>query len=958
MSGGKSQEVVVGYKYYLGAHLVPTLGPIDEVVRLQVADRTVSFRGPSEVMLTIDASSSMSSSDPDDLRIDAGKRFVDAMTSNVRAGVVKFTNGGTLLQGLTTDRQALHDALDLLDANGSTSLTAGVSTSLTHLDGNARSGAGRFIILLTDGVGDWDETLEDDAVASGTVIYTVGLGGDVNDALLQQIATNTGGAYYKADTPEDIDPIFQQILVLVTAIASSGMHQSLVAGTAFTPPDWSRVYAASPGLFGGESREGGISGNIDIGFGFPEQTRNDYLEAHLGADVPAYRGLVSFVLRQVYVGLNPYLKAWKIRLRRIYTRAFGEPQWYWQKAGWPEGHHAHGDMNPIHAIREALTEPWGARLPESEIGPTYAAVADQIYDEGLGVSLLWTDDTSPKALVDELIRHIDAIRYEDPETGLQEIALIRGGYDPETLPVLDPSNCSVTKRSTVQVSETTNQITVIYDDWVSGKNTPLTVQDTAAITMSGRIRSATLEYPGFSHAETALQAAERDLTQMARPFDRFEITATRLAPRLRPGDLFVLNSPDDGIAGMVCRVARRRPHGLVDGSVDLEAAEDVFGTVWSTYTVPPESGWVDPVGAPRNLEAATAMEAPYYLLVTALGEEDAAALPLDAGYYAYAGQRPSLGTHLNYGLYAAAEGETLFPEDVISADFTPVAIVDGDIDDPSQTLIPVTQLPDLDLLRAGQLVLIGDALDAMREIAELEVVPEDGATTVQLLRGVIDSVPRPIADGTRLWFIEAMVGISRTEYTEGEIVTGHGRPRNGQGEFEAPLDGSDPYLERDIQMAARQYRPYPAANVQLDGLYPHQLVPLTSSTATLTWAYRDRVTQSDHPLTWYDPGDVGPEAGTTYRVEAHGLDAAGVPIAPSPFLAEDLGLVNSYVLDLDTNPEPAGSVRILVQLWAVRDGYDSLQSVDLTIPLTQPPADLTAEYVPVFAPTDVTLEEI
>ncbi len=934
--GGKSKKVTVGYRYYMGGHMVPCLGPIDSVERIDVGDREVSFRGPADVMLVIDSSGSMSTEDPSYLRVSAGKRFVDEMNNLTRAGVVDFNSSATLLQGLTSNRDDLKSALDDIGASGGTSLASGVSTALSHMNGSARPEARRFVILLTDGAGSWSTGLESDANSTGTVIYTVGLGGGVDGSLLQSIANNTGGEYYKANQPSDIDPIFQAILRLVSTIAESGMYSALVSGSALTPPGWIRAQARSPELFGGESREGGIEGPVDIGLGFPTQPRNDYLQTHLGDDVPAYRGLVSLVLRQVFVGLNPYLKPWKARLRRIYTRAYGEPQWYWEKAGWPVGHHAHGDMNPIHAIREALTEPWGARLPESEIGPSYAAAADQIHDEGLGISLLWTDDTAPKSLVDELIRHIDAIRYENPETGLQEIALIRGDYDVETLPVLNPSNCEITNRSTVQVSETTNQITVTYWNRATGKDTPLTVQDTAAITMSGRIRAATLEYPAFSHAETALQAAERDLAQMARPFERFEITATRRAPQLRPGDLFLLNSPDDGIASIVCRVAKRGERGLTNGSVVLEAAEDVFGSAFSTYTVPPESGWVDPVGEPRNVADATALEIPYPLLVQALGEDEVALLPSDAGYYAYAGVRPSGGTHINYGLFAAAEGETLVAEDVEVADFTPVATVNSVLDDPSETSIPVSALPDLDLLRAGQLVLVGDASDAEREIVALEAVPVEGDSAIEVLRGVADTVPRPIAAGTRLWFIEAMAGESESRYTEGERVSGHGRPRNGRGEFTAPQDGSDPYIEREVEMAARQFRPYPPANLQLDGHYDGAYSGQFTSPGILTWAHRDRVTQSDHAMGWFDGDDVGPEPDTTYRLEVYGVDSTG-NVSATPIVDEDLGLVASYEFDTSINPVPGDATSIQFRLWSVRDGYDSLQHPTYTVPILLAP---------------------
>jgi hypothetical protein len=93
-----------------------------------------------------------------------------------------------------------------------------------------------------------------------------------------------------------------------------------------------RIRIDTPDLFGGESREGGIVGDVDVLMGGPTQGPNDYLAARMGGDVPAYRGLCSLVLRQVYLGINPYLKPWAVRVTRVLMGEAGAPQWYPDKA--------------------------------------------------------------------------------------------------------------------------------------------------------------------------------------------------------------------------------------------------------------------------------------------------------------------------------------------------------------------------------------------------------------------------------------------------------------------------------------------------------------------------------------------------------------------------------------------------------------------------------------------------
>ena len=83
-----------------------------------------------------------------------------------------------------------------------------------------------------------------------------------------------------------------------------------------------------PELFG--EFEGGVQGTLDLLDGDPTQGQNDYLVGVLGSGVPAFRGVTSTVLRQMYLGNNPYLKGWKADITRIKRRLMNGvviPQW-------------------------------------------------------------------------------------------------------------------------------------------------------------------------------------------------------------------------------------------------------------------------------------------------------------------------------------------------------------------------------------------------------------------------------------------------------------------------------------------------------------------------------------------------------------------------------------------------------------------------------------------------------
>ena len=120
-----------------------------------------------------------------------------------------------------------------------------------------------------------------------------------------------------------------------------GMHQILCHGPADTITELQfdektvasgnhtggTFYINAPDLFGGMTREGGVTGYVDILMGYPSQGSNAYLTALYGETIPYYRGVVSAVLRGIYVGLNYYMKSMAWRASRIHIRKNGVIQW-------------------------------------------------------------------------------------------------------------------------------------------------------------------------------------------------------------------------------------------------------------------------------------------------------------------------------------------------------------------------------------------------------------------------------------------------------------------------------------------------------------------------------------------------------------------------------------------------------------------------------------------------------
>lgn len=174
---------------------------------------TVHVGGNNEIVILIDESGSMSSSDPNGIRKDAAKKLSNAMGTADKAAVVAFDSSARLLTGFTSDKSVIDNAIDQAGENGGTDMYNGLSVCFDLFNGT--SSANRVIVLLTDGDSYGSFDYETAAKDKGVKIYTVGLGEDVNEEELQDIANRTGGKYYFADIAEDLLEIYDDLADVV-----------------------------------------------------------------------------------------------------------------------------------------------------------------------------------------------------------------------------------------------------------------------------------------------------------------------------------------------------------------------------------------------------------------------------------------------------------------------------------------------------------------------------------------------------------------------------------------------------------------------------------------------------------------------------------------------------------------------------------------------------------------------
>jgi hypothetical protein len=69
-------------------------------------------------------------------------------------------------------------------------------------------------------------------------------------------------------------------------------------------------------LFGGEDKEGGVRGTLEVMMGGPTQTAGGGLTTMLGGQLPGYRRMFTVFFDGIVAMINPYPKPWKFRVRR------------------------------------------------------------------------------------------------------------------------------------------------------------------------------------------------------------------------------------------------------------------------------------------------------------------------------------------------------------------------------------------------------------------------------------------------------------------------------------------------------------------------------------------------------------------------------------------------------------------------------------------------------------------
>lgn len=582
------------------------------------------------------------------------------------------------------------------------------------------------------------------------------------------------------------------------------------------------------------------------------------------------------------------------------------------------------DINPVHKIREILTDDTAMSKPESDINnANFMKAADIIYDEGLGVS--WAiDEKSCIEAIEELCYHIEAGIRVNRQTGLYEMVLFRDNwFEEDEIYDIAESRIKDLSLEVMNSDDIVNQLNVTYYDRERIKNSTFSVYENGSILTMGHANAESIEFPYFMNMRNAEIVSNWKLKQFSTPvWSGSFSTGWREARKWNRYDLIRLPWSSKWNGTILVRIMKINLGNGTDNTVTIDFEEVIpYSGEMNTSIVVDES--MNTAAQPPQPSINAVFEAPYYLTVLRAGQTNAN-LELsnnpDIGYVAAIAAKPQ-NNSLNALLYT--DGGVSEFEQVSRLDYCDILQLDQPITETTSSFVVTGALTQT--ANSNNLILLDGEL--------MGFVSFDDATKVLTVkRGVLDTVPKKHSSGSLFVFDLPDVAFDSTQYSQSEIVRAQVLTTTPSGIQDLSAIGTL------VEIHARAIRPYPPANVKINGEYfpeTHQ------QEISMTWVHRNRLQQTGGEIIgFYDVG-VTPENGITYELKIDFKKIDGTLISSTTHY---LGFVESYTV----TSFAAASEIVHLTLSTVRNGYKCYQPFEFSVTLDvnfSEPYNLSAEYV-------------
>lgn len=580
------------------------------------------------------------------------------------------------------------------------------------------------------------------------------------------------------------------------------------------------------------------------------------------------------------------------------------------------------DINPIHKIREILTDDTAMGKPETDVNDVnFMKAADRIWDEGLGIS--WAiDEKSCIDAIEELCYHIEAGVRVNRQTGLYEIVLFRDDwFSEEEIHDIAENKIKNLSLEIMNSDDIVNQLNVTYYDRERIKNSTFSVYENGSILTMGHVNAESVDFPYFMNMRNAEVVANWKLKQFSTPaWSGSFATGWREARKWNRYDLIRLPWSKKWNGTILVRIMKINLGNGTDNTVTIDFEEIVpYSGEMNTSIVADESmnqGALPPQPAPHEI-----FEAPYFLTVLKSGQVNAD-LELsnnpEIGYVAAIAAKPQSNS-LSALLYT--DGSTGDFEEASRLDYCDILQLDQNIDEVTHSFIVtgfLTQPANLNNL----ILLNGELMGFVSFDAETKVL--------NVKRGVLDTVPKKHSSGSLFVFDLPDVAFDSAQYSRSEIVQAQVLTTTPSGVQALAGNGEN------IEIQARAIRPYPPANVKINGsFWPEDI----ETDLIITWSDRNRLSQD--VLDWFD-SSIAIEPGTQTHLILTQLDENNLEVATTN---ANITGTTSYTMPISSMQADTRAVEILLK--TTRDGFDCLHPFIHTVELSQffsAPYDLTVEF--------------
>lgn len=543
--------------------------------------------------------------------------------------------------------------------------------------------------------------------------------------------------------------------------------------------------------------------------------------------------------------------------------------------------YTNGDANPAAVLYTILTQGWGGlKIDPAKIDvSTFEDAAIVLFVEQNGMSGVIYRGETAEALTAKILDQMEAVLYEDPQTLLLTLKLIREDYDPNTLDELDLSAVTTKPEfSRTTYAQTRNLVRVRFKDRDKEyRDDEVFESDPANYEQSGVVRDETYDMPFVTNRVLASKIAVRTLHAQALPLAKVKFGAKRSTVFWTPGKVFKYTHPSNGKT-FIMRVMR------VDvGANSEEVVIDAIQDRWSYSTVvtqPPDVIGPTPPTPPLGPFDDTALETPRFILrrgtsLGLFGDDNGGRI-----MYLAAPTDDTPGYHGRLDIVGDASPELV---DTINARFTGTARLASDVareDEPELTQMAIDNLQNWDLenyddiylrIYGYNLVQVGDGPDAeiMGFLSSQEVMEIPGRyNLLTVYRGLLDTVPRAHVEGEPVYHLDLTTAIDPVSVFSriGRYVMTEGQEaearlflyRSGITPAEEDVDASP------LTVRQRPILPYPVADMLVNDA--KEIGTVQAEGLHLEWKRRDRL--ADTITLGVDDDETVSEADVTYTIFA------------------------------------------------------------------------------------------